>query len=41
MAESRMDRIEKALEEFSRVVMEDRKNNAVANAELRASMADA
>ena len=36
MAESRMDRIEKALEEFSRLIMEDRK----ANAELRASVAE-
>jgi len=38
MKESRMDRIERGLEEFSRIVMEDRKNNAIANAELRASI---
>ena len=36
MTESRMDRIEKALEEFSRLIIEDRK----ANAELRASIAE-
>jgi len=38
MKESRMDRIERGLEEFFRVVMEDRKANAIANAELRASI---
>ncbi len=36
MKESRMDRIEKGLEEFFRIVMEDR----AANAELRASIAE-